>query len=66
MAENIFDFRHVDVYCQYYSFKMIFHINQQNHYEMENALLYMADNAAGEKNQGRGKTIRKFNYCVMI
>ena len=21
MAENIFDFRHVDVYCQYYSFK---------------------------------------------
>lgn len=21
MAENIFDFRHVNVYCQYYSFK---------------------------------------------
>ena len=36
--------------------KMIFHINQQNHYEMENVY---ADNAAGEKNQGRGKNYRE-------
>ena len=37
---------------------MIFHINQQNHYEMENALLYMQITSR-RKESGRGKNYRE-------
>ena len=46
--------------------KMIFHINQQNHYEMENALLYMQITQQEKRIREEEKTIGKFNYCVMI
>ena len=57
MAENIFDFRHVDVYCQYYSFKNDISYKSAKSLWNGKCIAVYADNAAGEKNQGRGKKL---------
>ena len=59
MAENIFDFRHVDVYCQYYSFKNDISYKSAKSLWNGKCIAVYADNAAGEKNQGRGKNYRE-------